>query len=66
MLGLLRGGIEPVVTLLVNGRERADIHVGDTVTFLALVDVPPKTGKVVAAEWGFLGVGNYPMAPAGQ
>ena len=67
LLGLLRGGMQPVVTLLANGRERADVKAGDTVTFLALIDVPPKTGKVVAAEWDFLGVGNYPVAqPAGD
>ena len=62
VLGILRQGIQPVVTLLADGRDRADVHVGDTVTFLALIDVPPKTGKVVAAEWDFLGVGNYPVA----
>jgi hypothetical protein len=67
LLGLLRGGSQPVVTLLANGRERADIKVGDTVTFFALVSTPPHTGKVVSAQWDFLGVGDYPVAqPVGD
>jgi hypothetical protein len=61
VLGVLRGGIQPVVTVLANGRVRADVKVGDNVTFYALVDAPPKTGKVVAAEWDFLGVGDFPV-----
>jgi hypothetical protein len=61
VLGLLRGGIQPVVRLRANGRERADVRVGEPVEFHARVNVPPSTGKVVAAEWDFLGVGDYPV-----
>lgn len=43
-----------------NGGERAEVKVGEPVTFTAKIDVPPNTGKVVAAEWDFLGVGDYP------
>jgi hypothetical protein len=57
-----RGGIQPVVRLSANGRERADIAVGAPVAFSAIVDVPPNTGKVVAAQWDFEGAGNYPVA----
>ena len=57
-----RGGIQPVVTLKANGLERAQIGVGQSVTFLAQISVPPNTGKVVAAEWDFLGAGDYPVA----
>jgi hypothetical protein len=35
--------------------------VGEPVEFHARVNVPPSTGKVVAAEWDFLGVGDYPV-----
>jgi hypothetical protein len=56
-----RKGLQPVVTLTVNGGERADISVGDTVTFRANIKVPPGAGKVVIAEWDFEGVGNYPV-----
>jgi hypothetical protein len=57
-----RGGIQPVVTLKANGDERAEVSVGQPVTFRAQISVPPNTGKVVAAEWDFLGAGDYPVA----
>jgi len=56
-----RKGMQPVVHLDVNGGERADITVGDTVTFTALIQVPPGAGKVVSAAWDFYGVGDYPL-----
>jgi hypothetical protein len=55
-----RKGLQPMVTLTVNGGQRADISVGDTVTFLANIKVPPGAGKVVIAEWDFNGAGTYP------
>ena len=61
VLGLLRGGIQPVVAVLANGHQRAEVAVGEPVTFYALISTPPKTGKVVAAEWDFLGVGDFPV-----
>ena len=61
-LAAQRGGIQPVVMLKANGLERAQVGVGQTVTFLAQISVPPSTGKVVAAEWDFLGAGDYPVA----
>jgi hypothetical protein len=36
--------------------------VGEPVSFVADVAVPPGTGKVVAAEWDLLGVGDYRVA----
>ena len=42
--------------------ERADVEAGKPVTFTAVVDVPPHTGKVVAAEWDFEGSGKFPIA----
>ena len=57
-----RGGIQPVVELKANGWERAEVKVGQPVTFTAKIEVPPNTGEVVAAEWDFLGVGDYPTA----
>ena len=61
-LAAQRGGIQPVVTLKANGRELAEVGVGEPVAFLAQISVPPNTGKVVAAEWDFLGAGDYPVA----
>jgi hypothetical protein len=57
-----RKGMQPVVQLTVNGKERADISVGESVTFDAQIQVPPGAGKVVAAEWDFYGAGDYPDA----
>jgi hypothetical protein len=56
-----RGGVQPVVTLTVNGGVRADVGVGTPVTFSGMVEVPPNTGKVVSAEWDFEGTGDYPV-----
>ena len=35
---------------------------GKPVTFIAEVEVPQHTGKVVAAEWDFEGSGKFPIA----
>ncbi|HKV05793.1 MAG TPA: hypothetical protein VJO53_11905 [Candidatus Acidoferrales bacterium] len=57
-----RKGIQPVVTLTANGAARAEVIVGEKVQFTALIDVPPETGTLVAAEWDFEGAGDYPVA----
>jgi hypothetical protein len=57
----MRAGTQPVVHLSANGGVRAEVAVGIPVNFSATVDVPVGTGKVVAAEWDFEGVGNYPV-----
>jgi len=56
-----RKGIQPVVTLTVNGGERVDVNVGKKVKFTAVIDTPPDVGSVVGAEWDFEGVGDYPI-----
>lgn len=55
-----RKGIQLVVELRANGGQRAEVAVGQPVTFTARIEVPPQTGQVVAAEWDFEGAGNYP------
>ncbi len=57
-----RRGIQPVVNLTANGAVRAEAAVGETVRFSALVEVPPGTGTIVAAEWDFEGRGDFPVA----
>ncbi len=57
-----REGIQPVVTLKVNGGERTEVKVGVPVTFTAVVEVPQHTGKIVAADWDFEGEGTFPVA----
>jgi hypothetical protein len=49
--GKLRGGVQPVPYVSINGKERADVKVGEKVIIHVIVDVPAGTGKVVGAEW---------------
>jgi hypothetical protein len=57
-----RHGIQPVVTILANGRSRTDIAAGQEVRFTGTISVPPGTGAVVKAEWDFDGKGDFPVA----
>ena len=54
-----RRGIQPLVTLTANGGPRADVHVDQPVNLSATVELPPHTGKIVAAEWDFEGEGTF-------
>jgi hypothetical protein len=56
-----RKGIQPVVTLRANGGVRAEVAAGKPVKFTAVIEVPPTTGKVVAAKWDFEGEGTFPV-----
>lgn len=56
-----RRGIQPVVSLTANGAVRADVTVGQPVKFLATIELPPNTGKIVGTEWDFEGHGTYPV-----
>jgi len=49
--GANRGGVQPVVTALIDGKERADVAVGQQVKVHVTVDVPRGTGRVVKADW---------------
>jgi hypothetical protein len=57
-----RKGVQPVVTVKANGGARAEVAVGETVEFSAVIEVPPGAGTVVAAKWDFEGAGDYPVA----
>jgi hypothetical protein len=56
-----RKGIQPVVMMKANGGVRAEVAVGETVEFTAVIKVPQGTGTVVAAKWDFEGAGDYPV-----
>lgn len=56
-----RKGIQPVVTLQANSRVRAEVTVGEPVTFNATIEVPPGAGTVVGVEWDFEGRGDFPV-----
>ena len=51
-----RKGIQPVVTAKANGGKRADVKVGEPVTFTAVIEVPKNMGSVVTAVWNFEGL----------
>jgi len=55
-----RGGIQPVVTITVNGGSRAEVEVGEAVTITAQADMPPGAGTIVSLEWDYDGAGVYP------
>ena len=56
-----RRGVQPVVSLTVDGAVRADVAPGEEVTLRVTAEVPPGTGSIVAAEWDFDGTGRYPV-----
>jgi hypothetical protein len=54
-----RHGIQPVVTLRVDGGRRIEVKAGQPVSFTGAIAVPPGAGSVVAAEWDFDGNGSF-------
>jgi hypothetical protein len=56
-----RHGVQPVVTLTVDGDERVDVTSGAEVTFRAVAEVPGHTGVIVRVEWDFDGAGRFPV-----
>jgi hypothetical protein len=54
-----RLGVQPVVTLTVNGSDRADVAVGQPVELVGHVEVPPGAGVVVSAAWDDDGSGGF-------
>lgn len=56
-----RMGIQPVVTLKANGAKRADVAVGEAVTFTGTIMAPPGGGTVTEARWDFDGGGTFPQ-----
>lgn len=59
-----RGGIQPVVTLTANGRNRVEIAAGQSVTFVGAIEVPPGAGSIVAAQWDFDEQGKFETTSA--
>jgi hypothetical protein len=45
----------------VNGAARADVRVGEEVTFTVDAETPPGGGKIIAVEWDFDGTGQFPF-----
>lgn len=56
-----RKGYQPVVDVKANGGARAEVKVGQSVSFDGVIEAPPNTGVIVKAEWDFEGAGEYPV-----
>lgn len=54
-----RRGIQPVVSAAIDGRDRADVRVGDAVTIEAHAATPPGCGTIVDIEWDVDGTGTF-------
>ena len=54
-----RKGIQPVVTLTVNGGARAEIAAGQNVSLVGTIEVPPGAGAIVGVQWDFDGKGAF-------
>jgi hypothetical protein len=60
-----RGGIQPVVSLSVNGKSRAEVKAGEPVTLTAYAEVPPGAGNITIAEWDFDMAATWPKKDEG-
>jgi hypothetical protein len=58
-----RRGIQPVVTLTVNGSRRIEVATNQSVDFIGHIEVPPSAGKVVSTSWWF-GQGQPVLDPS--
>ena len=58
---LRRRGVQPLVSLSVDGGARADVLVGGEVTLRTVAEVSPGAGFIVALEWDFDGAGFFPV-----
>jgi hypothetical protein len=56
-----RRGVQPVVSLTVDGHPRADVRVGEEVTLRAVAEVPEGTGSIVSVEWDLDQAGRFPI-----
>jgi hypothetical protein len=54
-----RLGVQPVIHLTADGRDRIEAKVGRSVRLIAEIEVPAGAGMLVAGEWDFEGRGNY-------
>jgi hypothetical protein len=60
-----RAGIQPVVHLTVSGGgKRAEVGVGENVSFEGTIEAPPGAGGIVVAEWDFDHTAEYRLKDA--
>lgn len=54
-----RAGVQPVVSLSVNGARRVEVKAGQSVTFKGRISAPPGAGSLVGADWDLDGTGRF-------
>jgi hypothetical protein len=62
--GAERGGVQPSARLTVNGGERADVKVGESVTFKGVAEAPAGVSLIARAEMDFLSDDSWPYQAA--
>jgi hypothetical protein len=62
---LERRGIQATVDVTIGGRDRAEVAVGEDVELVAVIEVPPAAGGIVAAAWDFDGSGDFAEVESG-
>jgi hypothetical protein len=62
LTAMQRKGVQPVVMLHANGKERAEVKPGEAVTLSGVIETPPNTGRVVSAEWSLEGAEEFTPA----
>ncbi|CVL11604.1 uncharacterized protein FPRN_13969 [Fusarium proliferatum] len=58
-MALERKGIQPVVSLSVNGSKQVEVKTGTTVTFRVHAEVPPGVGRITSLQYDFEGTANF-------
>lgn len=56
-------GLQPVMSLAVNGGSRALVGVGQPVNFVVTMEMPPKTGQIVQYDWTVDGKARWSCHP---
>jgi len=54
-----RLGVQPVIHITADSRDRIEVKVGKNVRLIAEIEVPPGAGMLVAGEWDYEGRGNF-------
>ena len=56
-----RAGIQPVVSLTVDGGQRIEVQPGQVFTLNGVIETPEGAGSVIEAQWDFDGAGSFPV-----
>ena len=57
-----RGGVQAAVSLMANGKRRAEVKAGETVRFTSKISLPADGERIILTEWSFEGEDFTPGA----